>query len=743
MASFCRNDHQRRLAGLGFGLSGVLIQRLRFVSWQRALHQPVGRLMLGLLVMIAVVAAGSVALYIPFTPVLIAWQPRQLGYLLLIYLVLLVPFTLGALVIGLALQQARDDNKGQPLGRVYAANLFGSGLGVLLGLVLGYLPLPLTINQFKGLSSTLTMAGARVMETAHHPLGRVDLVAAPALRLAPGLSLLYDGPMPSQQTIFVNGDGGSAMNLAAISDPSSEYLAWLPSAAGYAANTPSSVLVIGVGGGTELHQALYFRATQVTGVEMHPDVARIVSQQLSAVRDSKSTMPKVVVGDARAFLRRSSDRFDLIQISLMESLAATATGVGAANESYLDTVEALDDFLDHLSAQGILSITRWLKHPPRDCLRLVASVVTALENRGVTNVGAHLVFLRGWATGTLLVKSTAFTSEEIERVRRWAARCAFDVDYFPGVTEELVNQRNVMDQPEYYQSIRSILSPDRDRFLRHHLFDLRPTTDDRPYHFHSFRWRTLPHLIRTAGRDWLPFAEWGYLVLVATLVQAVTLSVVLLGVPAVWRFARPPSESDRSTPAVLVYFAVLGLGFMFLEIALLQKLSLLLGNPLIAASLVIGSFLVFAGVGAVQVGRRVHSVRWPILFIITWSLGIWLCLPWLGRVSLILPGSLRAVISVILVAPLAYCLGMPFALGLTRASATTLPRAWAVNGCFSVIGAVLASVLSMDFGFGTVIVAGAGCYLVAAITWGRLNPASDDRPSRPRAGTARPASNGP
>jgi hypothetical protein len=688
------------IALLGFGVSGTVL-----ALWRDKILQKF-RASFTISVTFFVISApicASLAQKIPFTPFLVVWQPRQILYLLAIYLLLVVPFTLGALAIGLALARARDE---QRVGAMYAVNLIGSGAGAILGLALCFLPLPVRISEYKGLKTALEMADARTLSTSHHPLGRVDLVESPALRVAPGLSLGYTGVVPRQKVLFVDADGASAL----VENPS-EYLEWLPSAAPYALRNLAcrqtgfeKVLVIGVGGGTELQQAIQFGVPPrgINGVEMHPRVAELVAGRVN-------------VAEGRSFIRRTRERYDLIQISLLDALGASASGIGAANENYLYTVEALDDFLARLADDGILCITRWLKQPPRDNVRLFATAVEALERANVREPSRHLVFVRGWNTGTLLVKRSEFSAEEILRVRNWAGERLLDVDFFHGATERDVNLRNVMDEPTYFLAAQAILFGDREQFFRENLFNVRPATDNRPYFFHFFRWKTAPHLLQTMGKEWVPFVEWGYIVLIATLAQAAMASVLLIGLPIFL------AKSRAGNWSVFAYFTSLGLGFMFLEMVMLQKFTLFLGNPLYSATVVIAAFLFFAGAGASQVGRRVQNARWPALAIAIFAVGYGIGLSAVLKIFLGAGDWARVFLTILLLAPLAFAMGMMFPLGLSRISPQFLPWAWGVNGCFSVIGVVLASVLAMDFGFTAVIFLATALYLCAGATFRRLS----------------------
>jgi spermidine synthase len=717
------------IALLGFGLSGTVfsIWRERFVARHRVLF-PTFTAGFFALAPLCVWVAGR----IPFNPHLVVWQPSHLWILPAIYLVLLLPFTAGALAIALALARARH---GRSVGRTYAANLVGSGLGAVAGLGLCFLPLPARVSEYKSLPTTLAMAGSRSVQTVHHPLGRVDVVEAPALRIAPGLSLGYTGPMPPQHALFVDADGGSALCRAGWDEARMAFLEWLPSALPYRLHAERKTLVIGVGGGAELQQALRFGVPQVTGVEMHPVVADIAGRTLaeSAPPGQTASRAQIVVADGRAFVRAGDETWDLIQISLLDSFAATAAGIGAANESYLYTVEALEEFIARLSQTGLLCITRWLKTPPRDNIKLFATAVESLRRAGVGQPDRHLALVRGWSTATLLVKRTPLTDAEIARIRQWADERIMDVDYFPGATESDVNLRHVMDEPEYYRAAQELLFGDAAAFYRDHLFNVRPATDNRPYFFHFFRWRSAPHFVRTLGTEWVPFVEWGYVVLVATLAQAVLASAALIGLPLIGRARRRAARKDwdacgavvetrQATAAwpTLIYFGCLGLGFMLVEIAMFQKFILFLGHPLYSAALVIATFLVFAGIGAAQTGQRVWDGRLPAMLIVligaVWLAALPVVFGWLlGR-----PDAVRWAATVMLLAPLAFFMGMMFPLGLSRIAPSSLPWAWAVNGCFSVIGAVLAAVLAMDWGFAAVIVTGLALYAVAGLLFKRL-----------------------
>lgn len=691
------------VALLGFGLSGTIlaIWRERFLAnWNRSFLAS----LVGFVVAVPVVT-GLLPL-IPFTPFRVMWQPSHLLWLGAYELLVLVPFTAGALAIGLAFIRP-----GAFIPRVYAANLLGSGVGVAAGLGLGFVAMDAPLSEYKSLSKTLLLPDARIVTREGHPLGRVDVVSAPALRIAPGLSLGYHGPMPVPEAVFVNGNGPEALIKLDPFAPEMEFLEWLPTAAPYALLGHPRVLV--AGRGLEAAQATRSGAATVTVIEPHPRVARL---------DSFAK-----VADVRGFVRSDRTTFDLIQFG---SSAAAHAGVAGHSlvENHLFTVEAFGEYLDRLSDHGLVAITRWLKTPPREELRLVATAIEVLEHRGVADPAAHLLFLRGLQTGTLMVKPTPFTAAEIARVRTFCETRLFDLDHFPGMQPSDASRFHRTPDDLYFTGIQRLLRGDRNRFFRDHLFDVRPVTDDRPFFSHFFRWRH-------AGRFWellrtqiLPVDEWGYLVALATLAQTLVASIVLIGFPLL--LSRKPGSakpvtSHASRRSICTYFAALGLAFMLIEMAFLQKFVLFLAHPMYSASVVIAAFLVFAGIGSARSANR--SVVPPLCAIVI-----------IGAIELVLwstvshrllaaPMPARVVVVIGLIAPLAYFMGKPFPIGLGRVSATApalVPWAWGVNGCFSVLATGLAPLLAVPLGFRAVVVAGLCSYLVAAVAGRKLLPAA-------------------
>jgi len=289
---------------------------------------------------------------------------------------------------------------------------------------------------------------------------------------------------------------------------------------------------------------------------------------------------------------------------------------------------------------------------------------------------------------------------------------------------------NILDQPYFFDGAAALVGPDREGFLDRYKFDLSPATDDRPYFFDFFKWRALPELMERRTSGGAALLDWGYPILVATLVQAGALSLLLILMPL--RFLRGRREQVSGTWRVALYFLAIGLAFLFLEIASIQRFILFLGHPLYATSVVLCGFLVFAGLGsgaAAALERRLTA--WhiaPAISPITVAVGgialvalaHLLVLPPLFDLLMPLADIVKIPISLALIAPLAFCMGMPFPLALSQIAAhrpDLVPWAWGINGCASVQSAILATLLAMSFGFRAVVLTALALYLLAAATF--------------------------
>ena len=481
------------------------------------------------------------------------------------------------------------------------------------------------------------------------------------------------------------------------------------------------VLVLGAGTGADVLQALLHGAGAVDAVELDPAVADLVRRRYAEFAGHLYQQPRVrlVIGEARGYAARSRERYDLVQIGLLDAFAVSGSGVQALNENTLYTVEAVRDYLHLLRPDGVLAITRWARIPPRDSLKLVNTVVRALRDAGVADPGARLAMIRGWSTVTLLVRNGPFEAGEIDAIREFAAQRSFDLVHYPGMTSSEANRYNRLEQPWFHEGVTALLGPGAADFTARYKFDIRAASDERPYFFDFFRWRSFREALALRERGGAGLVEWGYLVPAATLAQAALAGAVLILLPlALAGRDWPRAATRRAGP----YFFLLGLAFLFVEIAFIQKFTLFLGHPLYAVAVVLAGFLVFAGIGSGLSARLAGRIRRPVGLAVAAIVALALLdlalLPLLFEHALGLGDAARIALALAAIAPLALFMGMPFPLGLARLAESApgfLPWAWGINGFASVLSAALATLLAITFGFTPLLLLALALYAAAAL----------------------------
>jgi len=483
----------------------------------------------------------------------------------------------------------------------------------------------------------------------------------------------------------------------------------------------AAVLVVGAGGGGDIGLARYHGAGRITALEQNPDVIAAMTGPLRDRGGRIYEAPGVEVrqAEARGYLASTGRRFRVIQVPPLEAFGASGAGLYATQESYLYTVESLEAMLDHLADGGLVGLTRWADEPPRDGLRLFDTARAALARRGLDPAG-RLAMIRSWATVTVLASPEPFSPADTARLRAFCTRRRFDLCYVPDLATGEANRYHVLDRPYFAEGAAALLSPRREAFLAEYPFDVRATTDDRPFFAHFFRWKSLPALADQLGRRLRAYLERGYLMLAAALGQSVVLAAVLILVPLA-----PRAGALRGAPrkAVgLAYFLLIGLGFMALEMGFLGRLMLYLADPVVAAAAVIASFLVFGGVGSLlsrawplgprQVASASAAAVLAIGTIYLLYLDAWLA----AAQGEAMP--VRFLVAAGLIAPLAVAMGHLFPSGLRQvglAAPAVVPWAWAVGGVASVIATVATPLAAMHVGFARVGLAALGCYAAAGV----------------------------
>jgi hypothetical protein len=499
-------------------------------------------------------------------------------------------------------------------------------------------------------------------------------------------------------------------------------------------------LVLEPRGGFDVLVALAEGAQAVTAVEPNPLIVQAIRAQgewAGSIYDDPRVA--VVLEEGRAYARRARAQYDVVVLALTAPQRPVTSGAYSLAEDYRYTVQAFGDYLARLDQGGLLVVMRWLQVPPSEEIRTFALAVEAVE-RAAGDPRASIVALRSYQQTLILVRQGAFTPGELGVVRQFAAARAFDLVYLPGVRPDEVNRYNVLPEPDYARASLALLeAQDRAAWYRAYPFDVRPPDDDRPFFGHFFKWRQAPAVLAMAGHTWQPFGGAGYLVLLALLVLAVLAAGVLILLPLAARGTLSPARGGqegsggrKTVGATLTFFALLGLGYLCVEIPLLQRFILFLGHPAYAMATVLFALLLFSGLGSL-LSRRVPL--WLVLALLPALVGLYaLGLPALFQAALGVPLGGRLAVAVVALAPAGLLMGVPFPQGLARLAGgeqALIAWAWAANGASSVVASILAALLALSFGFSIVLAVGAACYLGALLTVvGSRAPRSPSSPRR-------------
>jgi spermidine synthase len=471
-----------------------------------------------------------------------------------------------------------------------------------------------------------------------------------------------------------------------------------------------SVFIIGSGGGRDVLTALSFGVQTIKACDINPVIVNLVRHRFREFAGNVYELPgvDVEIAEGRSFIRSQDETFDVAQISLIDSWAATVAGAFSLAENNLYTVEAFSDYLDRLNEDGVLSISRGLFKPRNQSLRVAIIAREALEMRGVEGPEQNIAVIataEGQGVATILVKRTAFTQSEIERIQEEAQDLDFVILYLPGLNGDA-------------EFVKALTARPLQAYLKDTYYDLRPSTDDRPFFFQMMYFsRAFDLILRddVAGQKFNYYAPLVLIFLIAfssvlvliSYVLPLTLSLKAGSLPKLWG----------------VYFILLGVGFMFVEIPLLQKGSLYLGHPTLSLSIVLFSMLTFAGCGSywsqkISGPNLLGAIRACLLMTVLLIGIVTAGSEWLIRQTIGFPLLAKTLLFVPLIGIAAFFMGTAFPSGIrlvSRVHGSSVPWVWALNGGASVMGSVLAMTVAMTSGYMLTLVLGGTCYLAALL----------------------------
>jgi len=626
----------------------------------------------------------------------------------------------------------------------------------LLGPLSGILaPVTPGISEFKPMYGSLQLPDAEVIYEESGPYGLLQVVRAPAQRFAPALSLQYRGEPPVRDVLFNNGEYfGTLLGRLEVQgkdrgedplapgrqsgpdtdedDRTSEHLLdYATRGLPFVLRRPESVLVLKSATGTDVSHALAHSPSRITAVEPNRQANRLLTERHPQWIDSLYVHPQISLygSSVRTWLARNTDiQKDLIILPVIGAFGGTS-GVHALQEQYHFTKEAMRGMYDRLTAQGMIAVTVWAEYPARNSLKLLATWRVLLEELGVDAADSHIMAVRNWGTITWILSRSAFTDEEVQAARSFSRNRSFDPLILPDVTDEERDYFNMVEDRMFFDQVDTLLYGNYEAFFRDYIFEIRPATDNRPFFSHFMTLGSVPGLLRQYDVRELPYMELGFVLAAVTLVQIVLASVILIILP----LFRVGWEGTRRRYTFL-YFAGIGIGFMFFEIVLIQKLVLYLGQPVYATAAVLAALLLSSGAGSYASSRFRADHRTLLrtggLIVVLILLYALLLMPLLD-VSMSWPLPARVANVVVLLAPPSFFMGMMFPFGLRRLSGsneTQIPWACGVDSCLSVSATALATMIALETGFGVVMGVAAAAYALTTLASLRLGETIQQNP---------------
>lgn len=718
------------LALFGLGAGGVFSYVA--AGWKTPLFTRLGRL--SALTSVTVIVALAVVLGEARDPS--GWD------LALVYFTAALPFFLAGTIVSLAVSETIER-----IHRVYFFDLLGAAGGCLL-----LLPL---LNLPQGGLSTVLAAGVLFAAAAAiwHSLdgsvtGRAGSVALALLLVAflafntrvHWLSIRYAKNQKIEResfekwnsfsriaiapergsgtpTIFIDADASTAIanfDFDHLTPRDRHGLLEQGPALPYAVRPGARTLIIGPGGGWDVARALASGSHDITGVEINPIIAdTIMRERFSDLSRGLYLRPDVHIfkEDGRSFVRRSNDKFQVIQATLVDTWASTAAGAFALSENNLYTTDAFRDYLSHLTDDGVVAFTRWGLDPPRESLRLISLALEALPQIGETDAWRHVIVGRegsvaGWgARDTVLISRKPFRSGDLERARTMMAAAGMQVVYEPGS-----NVRNPFHD--------LLHSSDPAQYESRYTFDITPVTDNRPFFFYTVQPRDLWTFLKSASTQTADYkVNKAVPLLFALMAVSLVATLIILLLPPVVLGTRLPRQPG--VIGFLLYFLFIGCGYILIEVGLIQKFVLFLGHPTYALTVVIFSMLVSSGLGSYWSRGTLGNDRRLVKVLGCVALLAAVLAPVLSSLltALVwLPLLVKMAVTVMLVAPLGFVMGMPFPAGLARLEQWHPPSvrwAWSLNAAASVLGSVGALVCAIYLGLVQTLIIGALFYVAA------------------------------
>src|SRR5215813_4316986 len=726
------------LAMFGLAAGAVLVEVIR----KRDPHATLANT--ALLFALSSAVCFTIQLFIPADP------ETRLFWTVVAFTLIAIPFVFAGVVVCVALTRFPAYT-----GKLYAADLAGSAAGCVLTIpILNYIHAP---------SAVILNAGIAALAAAFFALsvrGRLRWIAAGCCAALAAVALMNQsssaawkidiqwlkggknwhdglfekwnalsriyvrktgsepfgwGMSPAYKTdrkldqLYLNIDSGAATVITKFDGDlgAVDHLRYDVTALAHYLRNQASVLVIGVGGGRDILTALVFGQRHVTGVEINPDILAVLTNRFADYSGQLENNPavKLVHDEARSYVARSSEQFGIIQASLIDTWAATSAGAYVLTENGLYTKEAWLTFLNHLTPDGILTMSRWYyEAQPAETLRLTALATTSLIDMGVADPRQHIMIVRKqdnsemgqYSVATILVSRRPFTDAEIDSLTDISSK----MEFVPVLTPRFA------ERPEF----EAVATRGKyDELVRTYPLNIAAPTDDTPFFFHMLR---AGDLLKTSTyQDMNRINLKAVKVLGALLGIVSSLSAIAIVAPLALRRRVRQSHSVR----LMIYFAAIGLAFMMVEIGQLERLVVFLGHPIYGLTVVLFVLLLSSSIGSLY-SHRIGERIWLLPVVVASFIFVG---PLFTRAFVSASTPLRILVSAAMLFPSGFFMGMAFPLGIKKAGLTHdgAPTAWywGINGAFSVISSVLAVVVAVFWGVTMTLLVGLVAYVVALI----------------------------
>jgi len=728
---------------ISLSMTGLVIGGLVVYFKQRGQHFPNSQSSRILHYFAAALAVSCPAVFIllsviPLDHVRMLWEKIQVVYLIVFILLCAIPFFLYGVFISSVLSVWHDK-----ANRVYANDLMGGATGLLLVVMLmnmikmEYVLVILTvatgslilsglektffriltgsvllglclfivldassfkISPYKGLAQALNDDGTRHITTIYTSHSRLDFFESPRMKFAPGLSLAFTGHIPKGLGMALDGEiVGVVMDRKELKQ--CDFLSYMPSALPYILIQPKNVVIIGARNSIDLWQPSYFGVSRVSIAEHDASVIKVLTSQHESFGPIQ--MP-VFFGSGRNLLSNLSQDLDLI---LLSRTGFFPTGNFGLQEDYDLTVEAITTYMKRLQGNGILFIQMFLLPPPRLELRLANNIKAALKKTGTQEPNKRLLIYRSWDTVNFLVKKDGFSEADFSKVSQFLESRQFDLLY-----PDVVGHEKFITGLDYFHLFRRILTDkSSSEFNSSYTFDIRETTDDRPFFHYFLKLSNAIDIYELSGRKWAYFLHEG---MFPPFILLFLLCIAICIFGATFFLSRNlvsqlETRNPRLITGSLVYFTLIGFAFMFVEVFFIHRLILPFGSPMKAFSLTLVTILISAGFGSLTTGWLVwKKMMWIISFAPFFIIANYF----------VFDMADENVLSAFLVVPIGMVLGFFFPAGLrflVSYETGVVPLAYATNGAASIIAPSLASLVAVSYGCNVLLILAAMLYALA------------------------------